>query len=32
VSGRTREKQTAITGIDAPSVIGTVLKAMTAKR
>jgi hypothetical protein len=30
VSGRTREKQTAITGADAPSIIGTVLKAVTA--
>ena len=32
VSGRTREKQTAITGADAPSIIGTVLKAVTTKR
>jgi hypothetical protein len=32
VSGRTREKQTALTGEDAPSVIGTVLKAVVRKR
>ncbi len=28
VSGRTREKQTAITGEDAPSIVGTVIKAV----
>jgi Holin of 3TMs, for gene-transfer release len=32
VSGRTREKQTAITGDDVPSVVGTVLKAVARKR
>jgi len=32
VSGRTREKQTAMTGEDAPSVIGAVVKAVTRKR
>jgi hypothetical protein len=32
VSGRTREKQTALTGEDAPSIIGTVLKAVARKR
>jgi hypothetical protein len=32
VSGRTREKQTAITGEDAPSLVGTVLKAVARKR
>ena len=31
VSGRTREKQSAITGEDAPSIIGTVLKAVARK-
>jgi hypothetical protein len=32
VSGRTREKQSAITGEDTPSIIGTVVKAVTRKR
>jgi hypothetical protein len=32
VSGRTREKQSAITGEDAPSIVGTVLKAVVSKR
>jgi hypothetical protein len=32
VSGRTREKQTAMTGEGAPSVVGTVVKAVTRKR
>jgi hypothetical protein len=32
VSGRTREKQTAITGEGMPSIVGTVLKAVTRKR
>ena len=32
VSGRTREKQTAITGEDAPSIVGTVVKAVARKR
>lgn len=32
VSGRTREKQAAITGEDAPSIIGTVVKAVARKR
>jgi hypothetical protein len=32
VSGRTREKQTAMTGEDAPSVVGAVLKAAVRKR
>jgi len=32
VSGRTREKQTAITGEDAPSIVGTVIKAVARKR
>ena len=32
VSGRTREKQTAVTGEDTPSVVGTVLKAATRRR
>jgi hypothetical protein len=32
VSGRTREKQTAMTGEDAPSILGTVLKAVARKR
>jgi hypothetical protein len=32
VTGRTREKQTAITGEDAPSIVGTVLKAVVGKR
>jgi hypothetical protein len=32
VSGRTREKQTAITGEDTPSIVGTVVKAVTRKR
>ena len=32
VSGRTREKQTAITGEDAPSIVGAVLKAVARKR
>ena len=32
VSGRTREKQTAMTGDDAPSIVGTVLKAVVRKR
>jgi hypothetical protein len=31
-SGRTREKQTAMTGDDAPSIVGTVLKAVVGKR
>ena len=32
VSGRTREKQTALTGEDAPSIVGTVLKAVARRR
>ena len=32
VSGRTREKQTAVTGEDSPSVVGTVLKAVARRR
>jgi len=32
VTGRTREKQTAMTGADAPSLVGTVLKAAARKR
>src|SRR2546423_7474251 len=32
VTGRTREKQTALTGEDAPSIVGTVLKAVARKR
>jgi hypothetical protein len=32
VSGRTREKQTALTGEDAPSIVGTALKAVAGKR
>jgi len=32
VSGRTREKQTALTGEGMPSIVGTVLKAVTRKR
>jgi hypothetical protein len=32
VSGRTREKQSALTGEDAPSIVGTVLKAVARKR
>jgi hypothetical protein len=32
VSGRTREKQTALTGEDAPSIVGTVIKAVARKR
>ena len=32
VSGRTREKQTSMTGEDAPSILGTVLKAVARKR
>jgi hypothetical protein len=32
VSGRTREKQAAITGEDSPSVVGTVLKAVARRR
>lgn len=32
VSGRTREKQTAMTGEDAPSIIGTVVKAVTKRK
>lgn len=32
VSGRTREKQTAMTGEDTPSIVGTVLKAVARKR
>lgn len=32
VSGRTREKQTARTGEDAPSIVGTVVKAVARKR
>ena len=32
VSGRTREKQTALTGEDTPSIIGTVIKAVARKR
>lgn len=32
VTGRTREKQTAMTGEDTPSIVGTVLKAVARKR
>ena len=32
VTGRTREKQTAVTGEDSPSVVGTVLKAVARRR
>jgi len=32
VSGRTREKQTALTGEDAPSIVGTVIKAVARRR
>src|SRR6185295_9605435 len=32
VSGRTREKQSAITGEDTPSIVGTVIKAVARKR
>jgi hypothetical protein len=32
VSGRTREKQTALTGEGMPSIVGSVLKAVTRKR
>ena len=32
VSGRTREKQATITGVEAPSVVGAVLKAATRRR
>ena len=32
VSGRTREKQTALTGEDSPSIVGTVIKAVARKR
>ncbi|TMI99745.1 MAG: hypothetical protein E6G97_21485 [Alphaproteobacteria bacterium] len=32
VSGRTREKQTAMTGEDAPSIVGAVIKAVARKR
>jgi len=32
VSGRTREKQTAITGEEAPSIVGTVIKTVARKR
>jgi hypothetical protein len=32
VSGRTREKQTAVTGEDSPSVVGTVLKTVARRR
>jgi hypothetical protein len=32
VSGRTREKQTALTGEDTPSIVGTVLKVVARKR
>jgi hypothetical protein len=32
VSGRTREKQTALTGEGVPSIVGTVVKAVTRKR
>ncbi len=32
VSGRTREKQTALTGEGMPSIVGTVTKAITRKR
>jgi Holin of 3TMs, for gene-transfer release len=32
VSGRTREKQTALTGEGMPSIVGTVLKGVTRKR
>ena len=32
VSGRTREKQAAITGEEAPSIVGTVIKAVARKR
>jgi len=32
VSGRTREKQSALTGEEQPSVVGTVLKAVVRKR
>jgi hypothetical protein len=31
-SGHTREKKTAITGEDAPSIVGTILKAVVVKR
>ncbi len=31
VSGRTREKQTAITGEDTPSIVGAVIKAVARK-
>lgn len=31
VTGRTREKQTAMTGEDAPSIVGTVVKAITRR-
>src|SRR5262245_8726735 len=32
VSGRTREKQAAVTGEDSPSIVGTVLKTVARKR
>ena len=32
VSGRTREKQSAMTGANVPSIVGTVLKAVARKR
>lgn len=32
VSGRTREKQAAITGEEAPSIVGTVIRAVARKR
>ncbi len=32
VSGRTREKQSAMTGANVPSIVGTVLKAVAGKR
>jgi hypothetical protein len=32
VSGRTREKQAALTGEEAPSIIGTVVKVVTRRR
>jgi len=32
VSGRTREKQTAMTGEDTPSIVGTVVKAIAKRK
>jgi hypothetical protein len=32
VTGRTREKQTAITGEEAPSIVGAVVKAVSRRR